>query len=305
MKFIVLDRNEKRLKNVKSFKSVRKAVVGKLDTLEFETYDRHLEKDYRVLYLDTRKKWREYIVSEIKEVHDAEGISLKIYCENSIMELRDFFIQDKKLREKTAQQFLDIILEGTNWTGRSEVPGVGSKNLYRQSVYESINDILEVYKCEIETDITVVANKVTGRQIILKSEIGKDNGKRFSYTKDLINIERVVKDDIITALFAYGEGEEKTDESGEATGGYGRRIDFSEINGGKAYIEDNEARKIYGFNGRHKFGKVELDDITDKKNITRRSKETFKNLCKATSSLYCHSGRFKKLWLYLARSFGR
>ncbi|MGE9896739.1 phage tail spike protein [Anaerovoracaceae bacterium SGI.195] len=280
MRYIVLDRYEKRLKNATGFNSIRKAIPGKLDTLEFETYDNHIQKDYRILYLDTRKKWREFIVSEITEIHDEYGISYKVFCENSISELRDYFILDKRLQDRTAQQALDVVLEGTNWIGRSEVPGTGSKVLYRQSAYESINDLLEIYSCEIETNIKVVGHEVTERQIVLKPEIGQDKGKRFAYSKDLLSIERVVKDDIITALFAYGKGEEKTDKDGDSTGSFGRRIDFAEVNNGKPYIENNEARKLYGFSGRHKYRKVEFDDITDKNVLLAEAKKVLEECSK-------------------------
>lgn len=273
MKLIVLDLNENRIKNVETFNTIRKAIIGKLDTLEFETFDTHLKKNYRILFKDLRQKWREYIISEITEIHDETGIIYSIYCENSIIELRDYFIEDRRIQSQTAQIALDRILENTNWTGLSDSIGVASKVFYRQSVYESINDLLELFSCEIETKISVLGNKVTKRELHLKKEIGNDQGKRFSYTKDLLSIERKIKDDIFTALFVYGKSQELTNEEGESTGGYSRRIDFSEINNGKAYVENVEATKIYGFNGKTKFGKIELDDIDDKKTLLAEAKK--------------------------------
>jgi len=77
---------------------------------------------------------------------------------------------------------------------------------------------------------------------------------------------------MLLQLYGYGKGEEIEDEEGNATGGFGRRIDFSEINNGKAYVENNDAREIWGRNNSdgsksHVFGKVEFDDCEDKQEL--------------------------------------
>ncbi len=92
---------------------------------------------------------------------------------------------------------------------------------------------------------------------------GADRGKRFTYTKDLISITRTIhRDDVITALYGYGKGEELD------SGGFGRRITFESINSGKAYVESLEAKEIWGRlnpdgTRAHVFGKVEFDDCED------------------------------------------
>ena len=107
----------------------------------------------------------------------------------------------------------------------------------------------------------------------LLSKRGQDRGKRFTYTKDLESITRIIhRDDVITALYGYGKGEEIEDEEGNPTGGFGRRINFSEINNGKAYVENNDAREMWGRNDGngnnvHVFGKVEFDDCEDKEEL--------------------------------------
>jgi hypothetical protein len=72
----------------------------------------------------------------------------------------------------------------------------------------------------------------------------------------------VHSDDVVTALYGYGKGEEVGD-------GYGRRLDFADINDGKAYVENLTALEVWGRNNAdgtkaHVFGKVEFDDVEDK-----------------------------------------
>ena len=40
----------------------------------------------------------------------------------------------------------------------------------------------------------------------------------------------------MTALYGYGSGLAATDESGEETGGFTRKITFGEVNGGMNYV---------------------------------------------------------------------
>src|SRR5699024_10653401 len=125
---------------------------------------------------------------------------------------------------------------------------------------------------EIRTRITISGNKITGRYVDLFAKRGHDLGKRFTYAKDLESITRTIhRDDVITALYGYGKGEEIEDEEGNATGGFGRRINFSDINNGKAYVENNDARQTWGRNDNgekaHVFGKVEFDDCEDRQEL--------------------------------------
>src|SRR5699024_5029175 len=109
--------------------------------------------------------------------------------------------------------------------------------------------------------------------------------KRITYTKDLESITKTIqRDDVVTALYGYGKGEEIEDEEGDPTGGFGRRIDFSEVNNGKSYVENNEAKEVWGRNDNgkkvHVFGKVEFDDCEDKKELLELTKEELDKLSK-------------------------
>ncbi|WP_236024489.1 phage tail spike protein [Bifidobacterium pluvialisilvae] len=74
--------------------------------------------------------------------------------------------------------------------------------------------------------------------------------RRFEYGHDLKGITRTVDaTGVKTRLYGYGKGLPTTDEDGNETGGYGRRIDFADINNGKPYVEDPEATALWGLPG--------------------------------------------------------
>ena len=103
--------------------------------------------------------------------------------------------------------------------------------------------------------------------------IGREEGKRFTYSKDLIEVERIYEPGFIyTALNGYGKSLETEG------GGHDRREDFSDINGGKTYVGDEEARKRWGRPNNdgtrsHSFGKVIFDKIADHRELMEATKK--------------------------------
>lgn len=262
MKMILLDRNENWIGNVQgAIIAERQAEINGHDLLLLETLS-ELEKGQRIVYQDEQNYWHEYIVREVKKRHDS-GLQYSIYCESSFYELLGDYIEDKRPTNTTATAALSIALEPTRWqVGQVDNLGLHSTNFYQISAKEAVSKIAEVWKGEIRTRITVVGNQITGRYVDLKSLIGNDLGKRFSYDKDMHAITKTVaRADVITALYGYGRGEEVGD-------GYGRRLRFGEINDGVDYVENLDAKAIWGRlnpdgSRSHVFGKEIFDDIED------------------------------------------
>ena len=234
------------------------------DTLSFSVLDDPLGKLDNIVYKDERGIWHEYTVQGVEDEHKSTGKSYSVFAENSVFDqLSACWIEGIWPQDRLAVYALTQILEGTGWeVGRVDDLGSNSKYFYRCSVWEALKDLANTWGGEIQTRVTCDGKKITHRYIDLLTAVGSDAGKRFEYTKDITEITKTMsRDDICTALYGFGKGEEVGD-------GYGRRIDFADVNGGKTYVEDLDALAVFGkLNAdgtrSHRFGKAEFDQIDD------------------------------------------
>ena len=207
------------------------------------TCDRELSKGQRVVWVDRQGRAHEHLVDEVSQVHDDGG---KTYCEavciNSIAELLDDYIEDKRPSGGVAEA-LTSILGGTRWeVGTCDLKASASHTFYHVSVREGLTDLIATWGGELETRIETDGARVTHRYIGVRASRGdQQSPKRFTWTKDIVDIKRIVGSaNPKTRVYGYGKGVE-TD-----TGGYGRRLTFGDVNGGKDYVEDSEATKVWG-----------------------------------------------------------
>ena len=208
-------------------------------------------------------------------------------------DLNSFIIENKR-PGGTADQVLSGILEGTGYQ-LGNVDGLtrtGKLSFYYISVRQALVKIIESYACEFKIRYTFVENKIIGRYIDLNQRFGRVTGHQFEYGSNILNVTyEESSDDVVTALIGRGKGEQSTDENGEATGGYGRRVQFKDVvwsvsNGdpvdkpaGQNYVTNEAARNIYGLhqNGviKHRFGVYTNEDIEDPAELL---KATYKEL---------------------------
>lgn len=270
IKLWLLNKDEEIVKQLDILSAKHTDEVNGENSLDFECYDEVNKKD-RVIYKDHLNNWHEFIIEEIQE----NRITNTVYAEHSSYELRGSFIEDIR-PTNNAEKHLEQLLSATRWT-KGTIDGFGSKfiSYYRQDVYKSISDMVEVFGAYRTFTIEVIDNKVTARKINIKKASGYDEGKRFTYTKDLIGVERTVLiGDIITALYGFGKAEEIGD-------GYGRRITFKDLNfaqspTGQMYVTDDAARLEWGRNSpdgkQHIFAAYEFDDIEDSTELYHATK---------------------------------
>nr|DAJ39104.1 MAG TPA: tail protein [Caudoviricetes sp.] len=208
-------------------------------------------------------------------------------------DLHSFIIENKR-PGGTADQVLSGILEGTGYQ-LGNVDGLtrtGKLSFYYISVRQALVKIIESYACEFKIRYTFVENKIIGRYIDLNQRFGRVTGHQFEYGTNILNVTyEESSDDVVTALIGRGKGEQITDETGEATGGYGRRVQFKDVvwtvsNGdpvdkpsGQNYVTNDAAKNIYGLhqNGviKHRFGVYTNEDIEDPVELL---KATYKEL---------------------------
>lgn len=255
-------------------KAVNTCAVDGTDTLDITTLDGGMEKNDRLLYLDGKGSWHEDIVQSVETQRDEGKPITTAYCVNSIAELGSVYILDKRGRKTTAPERAKVALEGTGWNvgtvDNGTIRHYADLNFYHQSVLKSLQDIAKAYGLEIETSISVENGKVTARTVNLLEQRGNKNAeRRFEYGCDLKSIKRtLMAEQVITRLYAWGKGEEKTDDDGNATGGYSRRIGLKEVNNGKPYLDNVEAQQYWGVLE----GDAVFDDCDDRNELLKLAK---------------------------------
>lgn len=262
--FLLFDRSEILIGHLKDVLTARHTEeINGENILEITILDT-VEKGQRIAYKDSLGHWHEFIVKGVEEAHDGDMVTRTVFAESSFYEMLGDYIEDKRPTNVPANIALENALITTRWeVGIVDDLGLNSTNFYHISAKEAVQKVAVVWKGEIRTRVEVSGNRITGRYVDLLERRGEDRGKRFTYTKDLESITKILhRDDVITALYGYGKGELLD------TGGYGRRITFADINDGKAYVENLEAKEIWGRPNNdgtksHVFSKVEFDDCED------------------------------------------
>ena len=202
-----------------------------------------LVKGDRVVWIDLQGVCHEHIVDTIDRVHDDDGApETQAVCINSINETWDDWLDDKR-PSGSVSVALTSILADTRWeVGTCDQGGTASRTFYHISVREGIAELLETWGGELETTIVHNGAGIVARRVNIRALRGnQSSAKRFTWTKDLVSVKRsMASDNPKTRVYGYGKGVETEG------GGYGRRLTFGDINGGKDYVEDAEATEIWG-----------------------------------------------------------
>lgn len=202
-----------------------------------------LHEGYRLVWADRLGTVHEHVCQKPKASRETGGVVWTDTALNSICELFGDFIFDKRPYGYGFLQALNVCLEPTRWeAGTVDQTGTVDKSMtfYHTSSREALQDILECGG-ELETRIVTDGTRVIRRLVGIRSHRGRSGGhRRFSYGKDLASIDRTEHWGAITACYGFGKGIETEG------GGHGRKLTFGEVNGGKDYVEDAAALRLYG-----------------------------------------------------------
>lgn len=202
-----------------------------------------LVKGDRVVWIDLQGVCHEHIVDTIDRVHDDDGApETQAVCINSVNETWDDWLDDKR-PSGSVSVALTSILADTRWeVGTCDQGGSASRTFYHESVREGLAGIIETWGGELETLIVHDGASIVSRRVGVRAKRGnQSSAKRFTWTKDLVSVKRsVASDNPKTRVYGYGKGVETEG------GGYGRRLTFGDINGGKDYVEDADATTVWG-----------------------------------------------------------
>ena len=202
-----------------------------------------LVKGDRIVWIDLHGVCHEHIVDTIDRVHDDDGApETQAACINSVNETWDDWLDDKR-PSGSVSVALASILADTRWElGTCDQGGSASRTFYHESVREGLAGIIETWGGELETLVVHDGAGIVSRRVGVRAKRGnQSSAKRFTWTKDLVSVKRsVASDNPKTRVYGYGKGVETEG------GGYGRRLTFGDINGGKDYVEDAEATAVWG-----------------------------------------------------------
>jgi len=202
-----------------------------------------LVKGDRVVWIDLQGVCHEHIVDTIDRAHDDDGApETQAVCINSVNETWDDWLDDKRPSGGVSVALASILAD-TRWeVGTCDQGGTASRTFYHESVREGLAGIIETWGGELETLIVHNGTGIVSRRVGVRAKRGnQSSAKRFTWTKDLVSVKRsVASDNPKTRVYGYGKGVETEG------GGYGRRLTFGDINGGKDYVEDAEATTVWG-----------------------------------------------------------
>lgn len=179
---------------------------------------------------------------------------------------------------------------GCDWVlGVCEPIKTVSSTFYYTSMREALKALQELGS-EFTFSIEITGNKITKKIINCYNQFGKITNKRFEYGEEVLKIvHQQDRTNIVTALIGRGKGEEVGD-------GYGRRIEFSDVewkksNGkpldkpkGQNWIEYPEMTKEYGIpsNGKMLPRKtvVVFDDVEDASELLQKTYDQLAYYCR-------------------------
>lgn len=289
MRYMIFDRWGNPLGDLPyAIKAIRTRATDGTDTLDITTIG-EINKDERIVFKDSMGRWAEYLCQSTQTAR-AAGMPVTVaYCTGSIAELSRTYIEDKRNRNANAKACLAKALEGTRWAvGTVEtgtITGTADLSFYHCTVLEAIQKTADTYGLEVQTEYQPdpTGNQIGRRIIHLVEHRGTANTtKRFEYGKDLTQIKRDIDSgDVITRLYGWGKGIEQTNDQGEATGGYSRKISFADVNNGKPYVQDDQALANWGIVGadgtkHHSEASADFPDCEDPKELLNLTKAALK-----------------------------
>lgn len=241
-------------------------------------YSSDLEDAFFYGVKDEDKFWLYSIKNAIKKENTITFKGVHIMYDD----LKGKVVRDLRPNNKLVGSVCTSILVGTGWECVSHCNVRGSANFYYQSSLSALYKIAQKFGVDFIPVIKFSDGKIVAKEIHIYSKLGEDLGKVFSYKDNLVQVvAETSSDELFTAFIGRGKGETKTDDTGKATGGYGRKIKFDSIDYkdtidgltvhspiGSDMIEIKEATKIYGYpDGSPRICTVDFDDIEDKREL--------------------------------------
>ena len=244
-------------------------------------YDFKDEEIYNKASYFGQKEEENFWLYKIRSKNKQNGLLTLVGVHILFDDLKGRIIRDMRPTNSTPAVAMSQILNGTGWSiGLSSAYTITSARFYHTSVLSSFSEILDQWNCEFVPKIIFSNGKIISKKINLYNKISNDYGKWFEYGDKLIDVIAEENHDIYTAFIGLGKGLPSTNDEGEATGGYGRKIKFTDVswstqNGkpvnkpkGQDYVEIKEATELFGYpDGSPKIGFIDFPNLEDEEEL--------------------------------------
>ena len=261
------------------------------DTLSVSLpFDETIKDASYIAVNDTKEQ--EFSLYRILTAKDEDNLLSFEAINFAVDELDNFIIKDIRPENRSFSYVINQLLSdsGCDWVlGICEPIKTVSSTFYYTSMREALKALQEL-GAEFTFSIEITGNKIAKKIIHCYNQIGKITNKRFEYGEEVLKIvHQQDRTNIVTALIGRGKGEEVGD-------GYGRRIEFSDVewrksNGkpldkpkGQNWIEYPEMTKEYGIpsNGKMLPRKtvVVFDDVEDASELLQKTYDQLAYYCR-------------------------
>lgn len=286
----LFDKNENLIHELASFELeslIQHEELNKLMTLEISVFIDSNDKMKNIEYV-AHKDMEDYQKIQMYRIISSESDDYTVnYQAVHIIfdELKAYgYIRDKRPDKAKASAALGIALAGSRWkVGRVDDSDLLSTNFYDLTRLDALSKIVKTWNLDLHFYLTFDGNKITGRYIDLLEFRGEDTGERFVYgTNALEVVKEVDKSEVYTRVIPRGKGEEKVDEEGKPTDGYGRRIKIDDVvwekskgdpidkPKGQEYLELKEMTNKFGFSDGEPRTRVQIfEDIEEPKELIK------------------------------------
>lgn len=205
-----------------------------------------------------------------------------------------YLIRDKRFINKPLSQVLPVIFEKTTWKYKQFAPDNSDIiSFYRISPKEALKKVEGIFGTEVRFLYSIQGNKVIDKTCEVYDQIGESTNIRLVQGINVTNVDYTQDQTrLYTAAVGRGAGIQNTDNDGNATGGYSRSIEFTNISWSKAngdpvdkpvgqdYVEIPEATQKYGWldeNGQC-HPRIAKFEFPDEQNVNKLLKETYDKL---------------------------
>ena len=286
----LFDKNEKLIHELASNELeslIQHEELNKLMTLEFAVFIDSNDKMKDIEYV-AHKDMEDYQKIQMYRIISSESDDYTVnYQAVHIIfdELKSYgYIRDKRPDKVKASAALNIALAGSRWkVGRVDDSDLLSTNFYDLTRLDALSKIIKTWSLDLNFYLTFDGNQITGRYIDLLSFRGEDTGERFVYGSNALEVVKEVDvSEVYTRIIPRGKGEEKVDDEGKPTDGYGRRIKIDDVvwekskgnpidkPKGQEYLELKEMTNKFGFSDGEARTRVQIfEDIEDPKELIK------------------------------------